>query len=167
MGKHYYVRCVETRENFGSLKAACEMTGTDNKTLRNAMAKPHLKANGFHWEKIKIEPKPKEKKQRGESKKIAPTFMGIYPTEESGYINYGDFYHDKYRLFVKTNFNGFYKVKVCLNPPTKDRKANFYLDLKDVSNGVEIRKSKTRKILEEKYKYVYKSLLKYMEEVIS
>jgi len=170
MSNRYFVKCVETGVTYDSLKKACEKTGTDNKTLRNAMKRPELKAKGFHWQMVEIDKQfqrdLKRKATRKKKGKTVPVFTGHYPGEESTLKSYGDFYHDKYRLFVQKTGEKYYKLKVVLNPPAKDRKANFYLQITLNKDGAKIWKGKVSLILKNQYPQVYKALQKHIEEVI-
>jgi hypothetical protein len=168
MSKSRWVKCIETGVVYHSVKSACEETGADSKTLRGAIETPRRTAKGFHWEDVKVEKIEKFKRiKKKKDGKTVGTYTGNFPNSESGFIDQGKFYNDKYRLFDHVSENDFFNLKICLIPPRRERKGNFHLSIKvnmDVGE-IKIYKSKDALIMVDKYPALYKSLEKYLKEV--
>jgi len=164
MSKRYLVKCVETGIVYESLKAACEDTGADNKTLRGAMEVSRRTAKGFHWEKTE-KPKQVKTKKRGKKKKgkVANTYTGIYPPDKKGFEEIGEFYKNKYKVFSVSSGGNYFNIKICLIPPNRERKANFMVGIELLENGVRICKNTDGGKLKEHYPEVNKAFEKFIK----
>jgi hypothetical protein len=165
MPKRFLVECLETGVVYNSITEACNATGADNKTLRGAIEKAHYTAKGFHWQKLPMEKVKKSNKlaPRKHGKKCG-TFTGIYPPDEQGYEDIGNFYHDKYKAFLKPSGENYFYLKVCLIPPLRERKANFILGVDMKGNRPRICRTHNAAMLNQHYKFVYNALERFIEE---
>jgi len=154
------VKCVETGEVFGSKQEVLDQFHIDGKTLWQCFQKSSRTAGGYHWKEIKVASKKKKAHSRvvrGKKKKQV-TYEGNYPDTNNGWIDMGNIYGDRYKVFGKASTKneklGYFKI--CLIPPLRDVKANFNLSAYFQSGGAwKVSKCKAADLFKRYHEDVY------------